>query len=191
MDDTLRTTTLGGGCFWCLDAVYRNVEGVHEVVSGYAGGHVEAPSYAQVCDGTTGHAEVVRVTFDPAALSFRDLLGIFFSVHDPTTKDRQGADVGPQYRSIVLAEDEEQERVTREVVEELTREDVWGAPIVTQIERLERFWPAEPYHQNFFANNPGQGYCQAVIAPKVASFRSRFAHLLKTNAATPGSTGRV
>jgi peptide-methionine (S)-S-oxide reductase len=191
MNANLETTTLGGGCFWCLDAVYRGVEGVHEVVSGYAGGHVEGPSYAQVCEGTTGHAEVVRVAFDPSVIPFRDLLGIFFSIHDPTTKDRQGADVGPQYRSIVLAEDEEQERVAREVIEELGREGVWDAPIVTEVERLERFWPAEPYHQNFFANNPGQGYCQAVIAPKVAKFRSRYAHLLKGNAATPGSTGRV
>lgn len=187
----LRTTTLGGGCFWCLDAVYRGVEGVHDVVSGYAGGEVEAPSYQQVCTGTTGHAEVVRVTFDPDVISFRDLLGIFFSVHDPTTKDRQGADVGTQYRSIVLAEDDGQERVTHDVMAELQREDVWGAPIVTEVERLGTFYPAEPYHQNFFANNPGQGYCQAVIAPKVAKFRSRYAHLLKGNAATPGSTGRA
>lgn len=192
MSDPGRTTiTLGGGCFWCLDAVYRGVEGVHEVVSGYAGGHVPQPTYAQVCDGTTGHAEVVRVTFDPSVVSLRDLLGVFFSIHDPTTKDRQGADVGPQYRSIVLAEDEDQERVAREVIDEVTREGVWDAPIVTDVERLERFWPAEPYHQNFFANNPGQGYCQAVIAPKVAKFRSRYAHLLKGNVATPGSTGRV
>ena len=192
MSDPGRTTiTLGGGCFWCLDAVYRGVEGVHEVVSGYAGGYVPQPTYAQVCDGTTGHAEVVRVTFDPSAIALRDLLGVFFSIHDPTTKDRQGADVGPQYRSIVLAEDEDQERVAREVIDEVTREGVWDAPIVTDVERLERFWPAEPYHQNFFANNPGQGYCQAVIAPKVAKFRSRYAHLLKGNAATPGSTGRV
>ncbi len=192
MSDPGRTTiTLGGGCFWCLDAVYRGVEGVHEVVSGYAGGHVPQPTYAQVCDGTTGHAEVVRVTFDPSVVSLRDLLGVFFSIHDPTTKDRQGADVGPQYRSIVLAEDEDQERVAREVIDEVTREGVWDAPIVTDVERLERFWPAEPYHQSFFANNPGQGYCQAVIAPKVAKFRSRYAHLLKGNAATPGSTGRV
>jgi peptide-methionine (S)-S-oxide reductase len=191
MNANLETITLGGGCFWCLDAVYRGVEGVHEVVSGYAGGHVAEPTYAQVCDGTTGHAEVVRVTFDPSAIALRDLLGVFFSIHDPTTKDRQGADVGPQYRSIVLAEDDEQERVAREAIEELRREGVWDAPIVTEVERLERFWPAEPYHQNFFAANPGQGYCQAVIAPKVAKFRQRYAHLLKVNAATPGSTGRV
>ena len=185
----LRTTTLGGGCFWCLDAVYRSVEGVHEVVSGYAGGHVPNPTYQQVCGAGTGHAEVVRIAFDPEVVSFRDLLNVFFTVHDPTTKDRQGADVGPQYRSIVLAEDEEQERVAREVIDELQREDVFGAPIVTEVERLETFWPGEPYHQNFFANNPGQGYCNVVIAPKVAKFRERHADLLKPNAATAGRTG--
>lgn len=185
----LRTTTLGGGCFWCLDAVYRSVEGVHEVVSGYAGGHVPNPTYQQVCGAGTGHAEVVRIAFDPEVVSFRDLLNVFFSIHDPTTKDRQGADVGPQYRSIVLAEDEEQARVAREVIGELEREDVFGAPIVTEVERLERFWPGEPYHQNFFANNPGQGYCNVVIAPKVAKFRERHAELLKPNAATAGRTG--
>jgi len=185
----LRTTTLGGGCFWCLDAVYRSIEGVHEVVSGYAGGHVPDPTYQQVCGAGTGHAEVVRVAFDPEVVSFRDLLNVFFSVHDPTTKDRQGADVGPQYRSIVLAEDEEQERVAREVTRELQREDVFGAPIVTEVERLERFWPGEPYHQNFFVNNPGQGYCNVVIAPKVAKFRERHAGLLKPNAATAGRAG--
>ena len=180
--------TLGGGCFWCLDAVYRGVEGVHYVVSGYAGGEVESPTYQQVCTGTTGHAEVVQLRFDPDVLSYRDVLGIFFSVHDPTTKDRQGADVGPQYRSIVFAGDEEQERIARDVIAELERENVWEAPIVTEVERMGTFWPAEPYHQNFFANNPGQGYCQAVIAPKVAKFRKRYAYLLKPSAATPGST---
>jgi len=185
----LRTTTLGGGCFWCLDAVYRSVEGVHEVVSGYAGGHVPNPTYQQVCGAGTGHAEVVRIAFDPEVVSFRDLLNVFFSIHDPTTKDRQGADVGPQYRSIVLTEDEEQERVAHEVIDELQREDVFDAPIVTEVERLERFWPGEPYHQNFFANNPGQGYCNVVIAPKVAKFRERHADLLKPNAATAGRTG--
>lgn len=185
----LRTATLGGGCFWCLDAVYRSVEGVHEVVSGYAGGHVPNPTYQQVCGAGTGHAEVVRVAFDPEVVSFRELLTVFFSIHDPTTKDRQGADVGPQYRSIVLAEDEEQERVAREVIGELEGEDVFGAPIVTEVERLETFWPGEPYHQNFFVNNPGQGYCNVVIAPKVATFRAKHAELLKPNAATAGRAG--
>jgi peptide-methionine (S)-S-oxide reductase len=164
---------------------------VHDVTSGYAGGHVDAPSYPQVCTGTTGHAEVVRIAYDPDVVAYRDLLGIFFSVHDPTTRDRQGADVGPQYRSIVLAEDDRQERIARETIAEVEREGVWEDPLVTQVERLGTFWPAEPYHQNFFANNPGQGYCQVVIAPKVSAFRQRFSHLLKPNAATPGSTGRV
>jgi len=185
------TATFGGGCFWCLDAVYRGVEGVHEVVSGYAAGSVEHPSYAHVCEGTTGHAEVVQVHYDPDAVSYRDLLGIFFSIHDPTTKDRQGADVGTQYRSIVLTHDDAQAREAREVIEALEKEGVWGAPIVTEVEPLETFWPGEQYHQNFFANNPGQGYCQVVIAPKVAKFRQRYAHLLKPNAATAGSTGRA
>ncbi len=185
MSQTLETATLGGGCFWCLDAVYRAVEGVTNVTSGYAGGQLEQPSYQQVCSGTTGHAEVVQVEFDPDVVSYRDLLGIFFSVHDPTTKDRQGADVGPQYRSIVLAEDDRQERIARDVMAEVQREGVWSAPLVTEVERLGAFWPAERYHQNFFANNPGQGYCNVVIAPKVAKFRKRFAHLLKQNAATP------
>lgn len=182
----LETATLGGGCFWCLDAVYRGVEGVTRVTSGYAGGHVENPSYQQVCAGTTGHAEVVQLAFDPDVISYRDLLGIFFSVHDPTTKDRQGADVGTQYRSIVLAEDDAQERMAYDVMADVQREGVWADPIVTEVRRRTTFWPAEPYHQNFFANNPDQGYCNVVIAPKVAKFRKRFAHLLTPNAATPG-----
>lgn len=186
-----QTATFGGGCFWCLDAIYRGIEGVEQVVSGYAGGDVASPTYAQVCDGTTGHAEVVQVHFDPALVSYRDLLGIFFAMHDPTTKDRQGADVGTQYRSIVLFEDAEQEQVARAVIDEVDREDLWDDPIVTEVTRLETFWPAEPYHQNFFANNPSQGYCRVVIAPKIAKFRERYAHLMTKNAATAGSTGRV
>ncbi|MDZ7799383.1 MAG: peptide-methionine (S)-S-oxide reductase MsrA [Trueperaceae bacterium] len=177
---TRATATLGGGCFWCLDAVYRHVEGVTNVTSGYAGGHVENPTYQQVCTGRTGHAEVVQVEFDPSVVSYRDLLGIFFSVHDPTTKDRQGADVGPQYRSLVLAEDDAQERTAYDVIAEVEREGVWDAPIVTDVARLTAFYPAEPYHQNFFTNYPEQAYCAAVIAPKVAQFRHRFADRLKT-----------
>lgn len=187
----LQTATFGGGCFWCLDAIYRGVEGVEQVVSGYAGGDAMSPTYAQVCEGTTGHAEVVQVQFDPARVSYRDLLGIFFAMHDPTTRDRQGADVGSQYRSIVLYEDAEQEQVARAVIAEVDREDLWDDPIVTEVTRLETFWPAEPYHQNFFANNPSQGYCRVVIAPKIAKFRERYAHLMTQNAATAGSTGRV
>ena len=178
-DPTLQTAILGGGCFWCLDAVYRNVEGVVNVTSGYAGGDTPDPTYQEVCGGATGHAEVVKVDFDPERISFRDVLGIFFSIHDPTTKDRQGADVGTQYRSIVLVTDDVQERVTYDVLADLHREGVWGAPIVTEVERLDTFHPAEPYHQNFFANNPDQGYCSVVIAPKVTKFRKQYGHLLK------------
>lgn len=181
MSETPSTTaTLGGGCFWCLDAVYRQVEGVTRVVSGYAGGHLEDPTYQQVCGGDTGHAEVVQVEFDPERISYRDLLGIYFSIHDPTTKDRQGADVGPQYRSVVFAHDDEQARIARETIRELEREGVWSAPIVTEVQPLDRFWPAEAYHQDFFAKNPTQGYCSVVIAPKVAKFRKRYDHLLRT-----------
>jgi len=182
-NNQLESATLGGGCFWCLDAVYRGVNGVHEVVSGYAGGHVDTPTYQQVCTGTTGHAEVVRITFDPSVIPFDELLGIFFSIHDPTTKDRQGADVGPQYRSIVLAESDAQAEAARAMIASLDAEGVFRAPIVTEVEPLEVFHAAEAYHQNFFANNPGQGYCAAVIEPKVAKFRSKYAHLLKGNAA--------
>ena len=181
--DDIATATLGGGCFWCLDAVFRHVGGVHGVVSGYAGGTADNPTYQAVCSGKTGHAEVVQVRFDPAVISYRVLLGIFFAVHDPTTKDRQGADVGTQYRSIVLADDDGQERIAWDVIAELQREDLWDAPIVTHVERISNFWPAEPYHQNFFANNPEQGYCSAVIAPKVAKFRKRFGRLLEQGVA--------
>jgi peptide-methionine (S)-S-oxide reductase len=169
-------TTLAGGCFWCLEAVFKEVRGVDSVESGYAGGHVENPSYEEVCRGTTGHAEVVRLAFDPATISFRDLLGIFFSIHDPTTRDRQGADVGPQYRSAIFYETEEQAQLARELIDELQRDGVWTG-VVTEVEPLERFWPAEAYHRDYFARNPGQGYCQAVVAPKLAKFRQKFAEL--------------
>ncbi len=177
-DPTRETAILGGGCFWCLDAALRGVRGVHRVESGYAGGHVEHPTYEQVCGGTTGHAEVVRVEFDPDELPYRELLQLFFTLHDPTTKDRQGNDVGPQYRSIVLALDDGQERIARDEMADLQRQDLWGAPIVTEVERATVFWPAEPYHQDYFANNPDNAYCAAVIAPKVAKFRARFADRL-------------
>ncbi|HZI41064.1 MAG TPA: peptide-methionine (S)-S-oxide reductase MsrA [Gemmatimonadaceae bacterium] len=166
--------TLGGGCFWCLDAVYRQLRGVEKVVSGYAGGTVANPSYREVCGGRTGHAEVVQITFDPMEISYRDLLDVFFTIHDPTTKDRQGADIGSQYRSIVLTHSDEQARVAREAITEITAEKVWDDPIVTEIVPLTTFYPAEAYHQDYFANNPDQGYCQAVIAPKVAKFRRKF-----------------
>jgi peptide-methionine (S)-S-oxide reductase len=176
------TTTLGGGCFWCLEAVFVRLEGVEAVTSGYAGGAVENPTYQQVCAGTTGHAEAVRVEYDPEVITFRELLEVFFATHDPTTPDRQGHDVGPQYRSIILYETEEQERTARELMDALEEDGTFGAPIVTELEPLERFYPADPYHQNYYRDNPRQGYCRVVIDPKVAKLRSKFAHRLKPEA---------
>jgi peptide-methionine (S)-S-oxide reductase len=170
----LETATLGGGCFWCLDAVYRDVRGVERVVSGYAGGHVPRPTYEQVCSGRTGHAEVVQITFDPRLVSYRELLEVFFTIHDPTTPNRQGADVGTQYRSIILYHSPEQQQTAQAVMAELGAARVWDAPIVTQVEPLEAFYPAEDYHQEYFARNPNQPYCQIVIAPKVAKFRQKY-----------------
>ena len=166
--------TLGGGCFWCLDAVFRQLRGVEKVESGYAGGTQPDPTYRDVCSGTTGHAEVVQVTFDPSEIAYRDLLGVFFSIHDPTTVDRQGADVGTQYRSIVLYHSDEQRATAEQVMNELKDQQVWDDPIVTEIEPLATFYPAEAYHQDYFANNPRQPYCQAVIAPKVSKFRKAY-----------------
>lgn len=176
------TATLGGGCFWCLEAVYDRVEGVAAVTSGYAGGHVPDPSYKQVCTGTTGHAEVVQIEYAPEVITYRDLLEIFFTIHDPTTKDRQGADVGPQYRSIILYHNEEQRATAEAVIEDLEAEGVFDAPIVTEVEPLDTFYRAEDHHQNYFANNPGQPYCQAVIAPKVNKLRKKHANRLKATA---------
>jgi peptide-methionine (S)-S-oxide reductase len=166
--------TLGGGCFWCLDAVYRELPGVSDVVSGYAGGHVEDPDYRSVCAGTTGHAEVVQVEFDPAEISLREILQVFFTVHDPTTLDRQGADVGTQYRSAIFTHSPEQRETAEQVIAELEAEGVWSDPIVTEIEPLDTFYPAEEYHQNYYQRNPNQGYCRVVIDPKVAKFRQKF-----------------
>jgi len=179
MTTKLDTITLGGGCFWCLEAVYDRLEGVRDVVSGYAGGHIPDPTYHQVCSGNTGHAEVVRVTFDPAVVSLADVLRIFFTIHDPTTKDRQGADVGPQYRSAIFYDSPEQKQIAEQVIAELENESVWDDPIVTEIAPLDTFYPAEDYHQEYFDRNGYQPYCQVVIAPKVAKFRSRFADRLK------------
>lgn len=177
---TMETAVLGGGCFWCLDAVFRELRGVSAVVSGYAGGARPNPSYEQVCSGATGHAEVVEITFDNSVIGFRDLLEIFFGIHDPTTLNRQGHDVGTQYRSVVFCQDEEQARITREVIAELERERVYPGPVVTQVvDEDVPFWPAEAYHQDYFARNPHQGYCMAVVAPKVAKFRQKFAQLRK------------
>jgi len=176
-------TTLGGGCFWCLEAVFLDLRGVSRVVSGYAGGHVVKPSYEQVCGGRTGHAEVVQVTFDPAELSYADLLRVFFTIHDPTTPDRQGNDVGPEYRSIILTHSDEQRRIAEAVTREIADAGIWDDPIVTEIVPLQVFYPAEEYHQNYFANNPHSGYCRAVVAPKVAKFRKTFANRLRRPAA--------
>lgn len=177
------TAVLGGGCFWCLEAVYNELPGVIRVISGYAGGTVPNPSYEQVCSGRTGHAEVVQITFDPSLVSFRELLEVFFTIHDPTTLNRQGADVGTQYRSIILFQSPEQEQTAREVTNEINASGIWREPIVTQVEPLERFYPAEAYHQNYFELNPDQPYCQIVIAPKVARARQKYLSRLKQPAA--------
>lgn len=171
--------TLGGGCFWCVEAVYDQLQGVTDVVSGYSGGHVKNPTYKQVCGARTGHAEVVQVRFDPAQLSFRDLLEVFFSIHDPTTLNRQGNDVGPQYRSVIFYHSAEQEHVARELIAELNAAQTWARPIVTEVTPFSEFYPAEDYHQEYFAQNGSQPYCQFVVAPKVAKFRKQYASRLK------------
>lgn len=176
----MQVATFGGGCFWCLEAIFEQLRGVSAVQSGYAGGHVPNPTYEQVCTGTTGHAEVVQIQFDPDVISYRDLLEVFFATHDPTTPDRQGNDVGPQYRSIILYHDDEQRAAAKSLIKELDASGTWAAPIVTQVEPLEQFYPAEDYHNEYFRRNPHQGYCRLVIAPKVAGFRERFADMSKT-----------
>jgi len=175
-------TTLGGGCFWCLEAVYDELEGVLDVVSGYAGGHVPNPDYRSVCTETTGHAEVVQVTFDPAVITFKEILEIFFTIHDPTTLNRQGADMGTQYRSEIFYHSEDQKSTAERVVAEFEAEKIWPNPIVTPISALAEFYPAEDYHQEYFKRNPFQGYCRVVVAPKVAKFRKKYATRLKQNA---------
>lgn len=169
--------TLGGGCFWCLEAVFQDLKGVESVVSGYSGGHVDNPTYESVSQGTTGHAEVINITFDPDVITYQDILQIFFMLHDPTTPDRQGNDVGPQYRSVIFYHTLEQERIAREVMSEMI--GVWSSPVVTQLEAFTKFYPAEDYHQNFFKENPEQGYCIFVIEPKVSQFRRLFSERLK------------
>lgn len=176
---TTETATLGGGCFWCLEAVFEQLRGVQRVVSGYAGGRVPDPSYEDVCAGTTGHAEVTQVTFDPSVLSYHDLLEVFFTIHDPTTKDRQGADVGTQYRSIVLTHSREQRATAETVMRELAAKGLYAAPLVTEVAPFTDFYPAEEHHQGYFRRNPTQGYCRAVVAPKVAKFRATWAGRLK------------
>jgi peptide-methionine (S)-S-oxide reductase len=173
------TATLAGGCFWCLEAVFQQLKGVEKVESGYAGGHARNPSYEQVCTGTTGHAEVVRVTFDPDVISYGDLLDVFFTIHDPTTPDRQGNDVGTQYRSAIYYETPSQEVAARNAIRELAARQTYDDPIITEIAPLETFYPAEEYHRDYFLRNPNQAYCRAVVAPKVAKARKHFLEKLK------------
>jgi peptide-methionine (S)-S-oxide reductase len=170
---------LGGGCFWCLEAVYQQVKGVESVASGYAGGETDNPTYRVVCSGGTGHAEVVDVEFDPSQVSLRDLLEIFFVIHDPTTLNRQGADVGTQYRSVIFYQGESQKTVSEAIIKELSDNGVYKDPIVTQLTTLETFYPAEAYHQNYYQNHPEQGYCQVVINPKLEKFKSKFKSLTR------------
>ena len=174
--------TLAGGCFWCLEAVYDDLRGVESVESGYAGGDVLNPTYRQVCSGTTGHAEVVQITFDPSVISFREILEVFFAIHDPTTLNRQGADVGTQYRSAIFYHSPEQKEIAENLIAELNAEGIWDAPIVTEVVPLDKFYVAEDYHQEYFTQNPSQPYCRAVVAPKVAKFRQKFLGKLKSGA---------
>lgn len=170
-----QVATLAGGCFWCLEAVYTELKGVIKSVSGYSGGSVPDPSYRQVCGGATGHAEVVQVTFDAQQISFKELLEVFFTIHDPTTLNRQGNDVGTQYRSAIFYHDEDQKAIAGEVIKEIEAAGIWGRPIVTEVVPFTVFYPAEEYHQDYFKNNPAQPYCQVIIAPKVAKFRQKYA----------------
>jgi len=179
MNEKLNKIVLGGGCFWCLDPIYKNLTGVEDVVVGYAGGSVKSPTYEQVCNGRTGHAEVVEVTYNPELVSLNGLLEVFFQVHDPTTLNRQGADVGTQYRSIILVKDEAEKEQVKEIVEKIDQSNLWRSKIVTQIEVLTEFYPAEDYHQDYYEKNPWAGYCQVVINPKVKKFKEKFADLLK------------
>lgn len=175
----LELATLAGGCFWCLEAVYNELKGVHRVVSGYTGGQTENPSYQAVCTGLTGHAEAVQIHYDPQVISYRDLLQVFFTIHDPTTLNRQGADVGTQYRSAIFYHDPAQKQQAEQMIAEIEAAKIWPQPIVTQVEPLGVFYPAEAYHQDYFKRNPYQGYCQVVIAPKVAKFRKLYLERLK------------
>jgi peptide-methionine (S)-S-oxide reductase len=180
MHDTYQTLTLGGGCFWCTEAVFVQVRGVVDVESGYCNGQVHQPSYAQVCTGTTGHNEVVKLVFDPAFISVREVLEVFFVVHDPTTLNRQGNDAGTQYRSGIYYTNPEHAALAHALIAEMAGTGIYSRPIVTEVMPLANYWPAEDYHQDYFENNPGQGYCMAVAAPKVAKFRKTFARLQKS-----------
>jgi peptide-methionine (S)-S-oxide reductase len=179
MKDKYEIATFGGGCFWCVEAIFERVKGVQTVESGYSGGQVENPDYKMVTSGTTGHAEVVQITFDPDVVSYLELLEIFFNTHDPTTLNRQGADVGTQYRSIILYHSDPQQKLAQQVIKELDAEGIWSAPIVTEVVAFEKFYGAESYHQEYFENNPNQGYCRLVINPKVEKFEKVFKEKLK------------
>ncbi|HYP50886.1 MAG TPA: peptide-methionine (S)-S-oxide reductase MsrA [Pyrinomonadaceae bacterium] len=178
-NQNLEIATLGAGCFWCVEAVFDDLKGVEDVVSGYSGGEIENPTYREVCSGSTGHAEVIQIKFNPQEISFRDILRVFFTVHDPTTLNRQGGDVGTQYRSAIFYHSPEQKQIAHEVIEEITSERLYDNPIVTEVTEFANFYPAEDYHQEYFANNPTQPYCAAVVAPKVRKFRDKFADRLK------------
>lgn len=178
MSDKLEVTTLGGGCFWCVEAIYQQIRGVHKVVSGYAGGHVDNPTYQQICTKMTGHAEVTQITFDPDVISYKDLLYIFWRVHDPTTLNRQGADVGPQYRSTIMYHNDEQRQIAEQSLAETDASELYRNAIVTEIVPLPKFYSAESYHQNYYRTNPYQGYCRLVIDPKVRKFRKEFSDRL-------------
>jgi peptide-methionine (S)-S-oxide reductase len=178
-NDRLVTATLAAGCFWCVEAVFDDLAGVEDVVSGYSGGHTQNPTYQQVCSETTGHAEVVQIRFDPEVLSFADLLRVYFTVHDPTTLNRQGNDIGSSYRSAIFYHSDEQKQIAGEIITEITDEGIYSDPVVTEVAEFDTFWPAENYHQEYFANNPNQPYCAAVVAPKVAKFRQKFVNRLK------------
>ena len=175
----LETATLAAGCFWCVEAVFDDLKGVEDVVSGYSGGHTENPTYQEVCSETTGHAEVVQIRFDPGELSYEDLLRVYFTVHDPTQMNRQGNDIGTSYRSAIFYHTEAQRASAEKIIKEISDEGIYDNPIVTDVTPFDKFWPAENYHQEYFANNPNQPYCAAVVAPKVAKFRKKFADRLK------------
>lgn len=176
---SIQTATLAGGCFWCLEAVFDDLRGVESVGSGYSGGHVPNPTYKQVCSDTTGHAEAVNISFDPAVISYADLLRVFFAIHDPTTLNRQGNDVGTSYRSAIFYHDEDQKKTAESIIKEISDAKIWPNPIVTEVTKFDEFYLAEDNHQEYFKNNPYQGYCQVIIAPKVAKFRKQFVERLK------------
>ncbi|WP_194756993.1 peptide-methionine (S)-S-oxide reductase MsrA [Aliidiomarina indica] len=179
MRESLQLATLGGGCFWCLESAFNQLQGVHSVKSGYTGGHTANPTYKEVCSGNTGHAEVIQVSFDPALISYRELLEIFFALHDPTQVNRQGNDIGSQYRTAIFYHDTAQAEAARQIIAEMAHDKIWDAPIATEVQALDTFYPAEDYHDNYFERNPENQYCQAVVSPKLAKFKKTFAARLK------------